>query len=98
MSTKGQEWYSKPRQESDLYLYNSATYNEAILTICFVINSVDSGRRYHMQVFKIKEAILSKGMSHNDRSGTRTHANEVTGARKPAPLTMVHPACMFRGE
>ncbi len=63
------------------------------LHVCFVINSMNSGRRYHMQVFKIKQAILSKGMSYNDRNGTRTHAHEVTGARKPTPLTMVHPAC-----
>ncbi len=30
----------------------------AILPVCDVANSMDYGRRYHVQVFKIKETIL----------------------------------------
>ena len=37
---------------------HSALDHLAIPPVCILVNSMDDGRRYHVQVFKIKETIL----------------------------------------
>ena len=37
--------------------------HSAILTVFRVVNSIHDSRRYHLQVFKIQETIISIGMS-----------------------------------
>ncbi len=53
----------EPTPEKWLVPLSSALDHSAILPVCFVVNSMDDGRRYHVQVFKIKETILCIGMS-----------------------------------
>ena len=43
--------------------YTSALDHSAILRVCCVVNSMDDDRRYHVQVFKVKETILCIGTS-----------------------------------
>ncbi len=65
------------------------------LPVCFVVNSMDGGRWYHVQVIKIKETIIFIGCQQNDRAGSWTHTTKVTGVLNQRLLPLGHPACML---
>ncbi len=63
LSTKCQEWDSNPRHRNYCYPSTSASYHSAILPVCYEVNRMDYGRRYHLQVFNIKDTILCIALS-----------------------------------
>ena len=53
----------EPTPPKRLVPKTSALDHSAILPVCCVVNGMDDGRRYHVQVFKIQETILCIVMS-----------------------------------
>ncbi len=76
----------------------SASYHSAILPVCVVVNSMDNGKRYHLQVFNIKDTILCIAMRQNVRNGAQTHGTELTGAFNQHLRLNGHLGYMFWGQ
>ena len=67
----------------------------AILRVCFVVNSIDDGKKYHVPVFKIKETILCIGLSAKLLEKDSTHSMEVNGSLNQHLRLIGHLGYMF---
>ena len=84
----------EPTPPKRLVPKTSALDHSAILPVCCVVNSMNDGRRYHVQVFKIQETIHCIGMSTKQLEWYSNPHHPSDWCLKPVPHT-TRQSCLY---